>query len=180
MSQEQADRAIEQLYGDASVRDELTDDEALVLLKWGEDQIRALAAQNLDDAQFEEALQHLLKLLTRVNRFTSRRADLLPEERQESLDKIAASAQAVAGFVPSAQAVTPPSFAGYLQQQETLDNIANIRALTALVAPVAPGTPPNEGEPASPSVSNAPPLSTDQPALPAPPTTGDHNGETQP
>lgn len=165
MSQEQADRAIEQLYGDAGVRDELTDDEALVLLKWGEDQIRALAAQNMDDAQFDEALAHLFKLLTRVNRFTARRADLMPEERQESLDKIAASAQAVAGFVPSAQTVAPPSFEPYLQQQSGLDNIASIRALTALIALAAPN-----------AESQNPP--TDHPALPAPPTTGDDHGET--
>lgn len=201
MSQEQADRAIEQLYGDASTRDELTDDEALVLLKWGEDQIRQLAAQNLDDAQFDEALTHLYKLITRVNRFTARRANLLPEEQHESLDRIAASAQAVAGFVPSAQAAAPPVFDAYLQQQGGLDNIASIQALTALIAPAAqaaapaaadpkpeipvhmlyPQTPLLEEKTASHGVSETQTAitKTDTPAQPAPPTTGDDSDKTQ-
>ena len=34
MSQEQAERALQQLYEDVGTRDELTDDEAEVLLHW--------------------------------------------------------------------------------------------------------------------------------------------------
>lgn len=153
MSQEQADRAIEQLYADAGARDELTDDEAMVLLKWGEEQIHKLAAQNLDDAQFDEAFAHLTKMLTRINRFTARRADLLPEEQQESVDRIAASAQALAGYIPSAQAVAAPSFDTYLQQQSGLDNIANIKALAALIAPETTAT----AEAAPPAETPTPP-----------------------
>lgn len=205
MSQEQADRAIEQLYADASARDELTDDEAKVLLKWGEEQIHKLAAQNLDDTQFDEAFAHLGKLLTRVNRFTARRVDQVPEEQQESVSRIAASAQALAGYIPSAQAVAPPSFDTYLQQQTGLDNIANIQALTALIAPettasaeAAPSAEPNASAEAAPSAEptstteNSQTLATsgttaitlfEPPATPPipsqPSTTGDHNGETQ-
>ncbi|HEX2906180.1 MAG TPA: hypothetical protein VHO69_04925 [Phototrophicaceae bacterium] len=144
MTQAQLERATEMLYGDISARDELTDDEAQVLLQWGEDQISKLAAQDLDDTQFDEALEHVTKLLTRINRFTARRADLAPEEQQDFIGKISASAEAVAAYTPSAQAVTPPNFDAYLQQQGTLDNIANIQALTALIAPPTPGVQPND------------------------------------
>lgn len=193
MSQEQADRAIEQLYADAGARDELTDDEAMVLLKWGEEQIHKLAAQNLDDAQFDEAFAHLTKMLTRINRFTARRADLLPEEQQESVDRIAASAQALAGYIPSAQAVAAPSFDTYLQQQSGLDNIANIKALAALIAPETAAT--AEATPAAETTGAADtPLSLAAPGTTAitpfkPPAvppdspeaspTGENNDETQ-
>jgi methionyl-tRNA synthetase len=139
MTQSQLERAMEMLYGDMSARDELTDDEAQVLLKWGEDQIAQLSAQDMNDAEFDEALEHLTKLLTRINRFTARRADLPPEEQQDFIGKISASAEAVAAYTPTAQVVTPPNFDTYLQQQSTLDNIANIQALTALIAPPTPG-----------------------------------------
>jgi hypothetical protein len=46
MSDAQAQRAIQQLYENTSARDELSDDEANVLLQWGEAQIHS--ARNLN------------------------------------------------------------------------------------------------------------------------------------
>ncbi len=202
MSQEQADRALELLYGEASARDELTDDEAQVLLKWGEEQIAGLAAQSLDDDQFDEAVAQMLKLLSRINRFTARRADLSPEEQQEFMSRISASAAAVAAYTPSAQAAAAPDFDAYLQQQSALDNIANIQALTALIAPAAPAavadTPPTPDAPAPAAAppTTPPPAPADplrrwwdalrqpKPSPPddadAPANTGDDHDQTQP
>ncbi|NWG16831.1 MAG: hypothetical protein HXY41_09365 [Chloroflexi bacterium] len=137
MTQAQAEQAIQEMYGDISARDELTDDEAGVLLAWGEQQITALAALDLDDESFQAACQHLTKLLSRINRFSARRAALPPEEAAASLDKIAQSAESLAAFRPGAQAFVRPGFA----LAADLDPIGTIRALTEQIAPAITGEP---------------------------------------
>lgn len=135
MTEAQAEQAMQWMYGDISARDELTDEEAEVLLAWGETQIAGLAALDLDDAAFEAAYEQLRKLLTRINRFTARRADLPPEEAAASLDKIAESAEALAAYHPRAQAFAPPTF----DLAADLDFIGTIRALTEQIAPAITG-----------------------------------------
>lgn len=130
MTEVQAERGLQALYQDSAVRDELTDDEAQVLLEWGETLVKALAARDLDDGLFDEALSHLTRLLTRINRFTSRRIEMSPDEQQEMLDKIIDSAQQATGtLIASAQ------MAAFSAQQAALDNIGSIRALAALITP---------------------------------------------
>ncbi len=138
MSPTQIERGIAALYADPDIRGELMDDEAEALFRWGEDQVNRLAALGLDDEQFEAALEHLLKLVRRINRFTGLRVEWGPDEQQAGLDKIAESAAALAASAPSAQAAAPPVFDQFLEQQAALDNIAAIQALTALIAPAAP------------------------------------------
>lgn len=149
MSPDQAERGIAALYADPDIRGELVDEEAEALLRWAEDQVKRLAAQGLDDDQFETALEHLLKLVRRINRFTGLRVEWGPDEQQAGLDKIAESAAALAASVPSAQAAAPPAFDQFLEQQAALDNIAAIQALTALIAPAAPAAAPEPTPPAS-------------------------------
>ena len=138
----QAERATEQLYENTDVREDLTDDEAQVLLKWGEARIAKLAEQGMDDTQFDEAFDNLLKIMSRINRLVGRRDFSTPEEQKEWMDKIAESAGAMGVNVSFEQ--DPTTF----QQQSALDNIGAINALTALIdnAPTgedAPGTPSN-------------------------------------
>jgi hypothetical protein len=126
MSQEQADRAKQQIYEDTSTRDELTDDEANILLKWGEGQIDSLAAQNLDDAAFEEAYDHLRRVVMNINRFTGKRAYAPPEELTNTLNQLATEAGALGANVSPEQLAVP-------QAQAADDNIALINALTSMV-----------------------------------------------
>ncbi|MCB9450734.1 MAG: hypothetical protein H6672_04810 [Anaerolineaceae bacterium] len=138
MSQSQLERGVENLYGDTSVRDELTDDEARELLKWGETQIAQLAGQELDDAQFDEAFAHLRKLISRMNRFTGRRGELSADEQQVAMARIAESTAGLAAqslTAQSAPTLSPEQVAAYLEKQPALDNVANIYALIDLVAP---------------------------------------------
>ena len=95
MSEAQAERAIENLYENASARDELTDEEAQTLLSWGEEQIMRLAEQGLDDAVFEAAMVHLSTLLRQMNRLAARRDNLAPEEQAQALQGIAEHAQGI-------------------------------------------------------------------------------------
>lgn len=128
MSDDQAQRAIEQLYENTDARDELSDDEANVLLQWGEAQIRELGARNLDDTAFDEALSHLNGVLKSINRYTGQRAYKTPEELTALLNELATHAQAMGVNVQAAQLAVPEA-----QAADGGDNIAVINALTALV-----------------------------------------------
>lgn len=178
MSQAQLERALEYLYGDTSVRDELTDDEARALLQWGEAQITQLAGQELDDEQFDNAFAYLRKLISRMNRFTGLRGGMGPDEQQAAMQKIVESAAGMAAQNVSAQAApdfSPARISAYLQGQSALDNIANIHALTALVAPLSPAA--AESDPADNPAAGASALS--DPTTSSPATTGDiTDGET--
>ncbi|MBZ0276185.1 MAG: hypothetical protein K8I60_08580 [Anaerolineae bacterium] len=165
MSQSQLERAFESLYADTSSRDELTDDEARVLLQWGEQQITQLAGQELDDEQFDAAFAHLRKLISRINRFTGRRSGMSEEDQQAALQNIAASMAGWNAQTLSAQAapdLTPDRINTYLQHQATLDNIANIQALTALVAPVE-AAPPEQTDPSTEFIPDDPSKTGDIP-----------------
>jgi hypothetical protein len=80
------------MYENEGLLGELVDSDAQMLLKWGEQQIEALAARNLDDTAFEEAVSQLRKLLTRINRYVGRHAYLTPDEQHEWMTKIVESA----------------------------------------------------------------------------------------
>ena len=129
MTDEQAQHAIQQLYEDTSARDELSDDEANVLLQWGEAQIRELGARNLDDTAFDEAISHLNGVLKNINRYTGQRAYKSPEELSALLNELATHAQAMGVNVQAAQLAVPEA------QTADGDNIAVIQALTSLVTP---------------------------------------------
>jgi hypothetical protein len=137
----QAERATEQLYENTDVREDLTDDEAQVLLKWGEARIAKLAEQGMDDTQFDEVFDNLLKIMSRINRLVGRRDFSTPEEQQEWMDKIAESAGAMGVSISTEQDT--------FQQQSALDNIGAISALTALID----NSPTGEDAPSTPSNS---------------------------
>lgn len=120
MSEAQKQSGIRSLYEDPDLRDELIDEEAQVLLKWGEEQVARLAEQGMDSPAFDEAMQQLQRLIKRINRLTSRRSYLNPEENQELLDKIKESAQAVNLQPPPASATV----------QAVDDNIAFLKSFT--------------------------------------------------
>jgi methionyl-tRNA synthetase len=128
MSQEQAERAVESLYEETAARDELDDDEAEILLQWAETQIQRLADQDMDDESFDEAYTQVIRLLTRMNRFAARRADLPLEEQKTFLSRIAESASAV-GLV-----VSETQMDAYLAQPVAQDGSTHIQSLITLVA----------------------------------------------
>lgn len=146
----QADRAIESLYEDANLREELVDSEARLLLQWGEQRIGDLARRNLPDAQFDEALDHLRQLLKRINRYIGRRATMTPDEQQSWLSRIVESANAL-GYN-----VTVEQMSMDFQAQGVADNHA---ALSALMATI--------------DTANAAPISPEKPLLPDTQQTGD-------
>jgi len=143
MSETQSDRAIEALYEDAGIREELIDSEARILLQWGAKQIEALASKNLDDGQFDESFERLRHLLTLISRFIGQRAYLSPDGQQERMRSIVEAAGALGYTIPAELTAT------HIQQQAVEDNEAALRALTAMIEtsqPHPPAPSPSYGE----------------------------------
>lgn len=150
MSDDQAQRAIQQLYEDTSARDELSDEEANVLLGWGEAQIKDLAERGLDDTAFDEAFAHLRGVMKNINRYTGQRTYASPEALLALLNELAAEAQSLGVNVQAQQLAIP-------QAQAADDNIALIQALTALVTPGANAPAQAQTVSAEPPAPNTPP-----------------------
>jgi ABC-type uncharacterized transport system substrate-binding protein len=127
MSQAQAERAIRVMSGDTHVRSELTDDEAALLLRWGESQVNALSAQELDDASFDQRCGQVTELLTVINRFVGKRAYSTAEAQRAALDEILLLARA-AGYT-----VVAAEMDAFAQQQRALANTDALTALTTLL-----------------------------------------------
>lgn len=88
MGIEQAEWAIQSLYEDMGVRDELSDGEAAVLLAWGEAQVMRLA-ETLSSAEFEVAFDSLRGLLRRMNRLAARRGFATTEDLAPAVQRVA-------------------------------------------------------------------------------------------
>lgn len=117
--------AIQRMYEDTSVRDELIDEEAEILLRWGEGQITQLSAQNADPLAAEEALLRFLRMLARVNRFVGRRGDPLTlPMRQQKLVETANEA----GYPLQLAHVE-----AFTQQHAAADNFTVLHELIALL-----------------------------------------------
>jgi hypothetical protein len=128
MNERRIQSAMERIMMDESVTEELADDEAKVLLGWGEQQVTRLADQIADEEAFKEASNQLRKLMRRVNRFVGLRGDMDAEEQREKLERIVTAAQELGfGIVPEMAAV-------FLQGAPPADNVEAVRQLTDLIA----------------------------------------------
>lgn len=127
MSQAQAERAIRMMSSDAQIRSELTDDEAALLLRWGEAQVNRLAAQNLDDGVFDQRCAQLTELLVAINRFVGGRAYAAAEAQRAALDEILLLARA-AGYT-----VVAADLDDFAKQHGALANTGALTALTSLL-----------------------------------------------
>lgn len=125
--------AMERLYEDMSLRDELTDDEANALLQWGEEEITRLAndSANADESAFDNAMSNLRKVLGGLNRIVGRGPDMPAEQQAAAAQAVAASAQAL-GYSVSSGDVAFPVQAQSAEGGEP-DRISAIQALTALI-----------------------------------------------
>lgn len=160
MSDAQAQRAIEDLYGDASVREELIDEEADLLLKWGESQIKNLSAQNLDDAAFAADSANLTRLIAEINRFVGKRSYLPPAEQTASLAEIARLAELLH------YKVAPGELQAYAQKGAEQSNLDAITALTGMLKSGTGSTP--EPAASTPAPEVAPSTTTPTPSAAAP------------
>lgn len=143
-----AQAAIQRLYEETSVRDELIDEEAELLLRWAEEQVIRLATERPDPAVFEEAYSDLVRLLTRMSRFAAGRSGMSLDDVQTAMSRIEASASAV-GLQPG----------GFVAQTAPDDILGTLQALMAYVAPAADEPPMSEPPGDEPPSTSEPPVS---------------------
>ena len=86
------DSAVQYLYEDISLREELTDDEAEVLLKWAEDKVTQLDNEIDDEEAFDEQFKQLRRMMKRMNKFIGKRSTSDLQEQQKLAAKFLDSA----------------------------------------------------------------------------------------
>ncbi len=152
MSNAQAERAISQLYESDSLRSELRDEEASLLLMWGEARLNELAQRDLPDSQFDDVSAQFRSLLAAVNVCVGKRKTS-PSQHLSMMASISSAADA-SGF-----ALTPDDQTTFLKHQGALTNQDAISELLGLLKPAAIPTPPshNIAEAAAETVTPEPP-----------------------
>lgn len=126
MSNTQAERAINQLYESDSLRSELRDEEASLLLNWGEARVVELAGRELPDGQFDFLSEKLRHMLAAINMCVGKRKTS-PSQLLSLVATIGSTAEA-AGFV-----LTPEDETTFLQGQSALTNQDAISELLGLL-----------------------------------------------
>ncbi len=89
------DDALQRIYDDSSIRDELTDEEAGNLLQWAEGEIRRLDSAHADDSAFTRHIDTLMDLLKSMNRFAGKQGQFSAQSAPDTSGSIAALANAL-------------------------------------------------------------------------------------
>lgn len=93
MTEDQIQRAVESIYENESLTEELDDDAAEFLLQWGEQQVRRRGEEIFEEARFEQTLHYLRRLMENLNYFIGQRENLDDEEAREIMGEIIQNAQ---------------------------------------------------------------------------------------
>lgn len=160
--------AIEQLYGNEGLTDELMDEAAGVLLRWAEGDITQAVTQfAADEEAFEAHFKRVRKAMKRLNSLIGTRDAIDEAEAQETLAALTEDAQAL-GYTPNAAALA--DFWGTQQALSPEEALAQVLAHLS-----GAGTPPTDAAPTSPphtlAASDVPlPLPVDAPPVAPAPT----------
>lgn len=123
------EEAIQRLYDDASLTDELTDGPAQTLLQWAEGALSPLVERYADENPFEAAFKALRILTKAINRLTWERMDLDDDGLRERLNQLADQSQSLGYTIDQARADA------FISQQQDLDEAQAVTALIGLFAP---------------------------------------------
>lgn len=127
-----AARAAQQLYEDASLRGDLTDDEAAPLLAWAVDLLKARAARPdlTDEASWQSHDDALRNVIRAVGKFAALRTYAPESDQQAALHRAADSLRTI-GWQIDADA--------FFSKQAALPGDSMIKALIGVLMPDAPG-----------------------------------------
>jgi hypothetical protein len=136
--------ALQALLEDASLREDLTDDEAAPLFDWAADQLKRLDAQQADDAAFAAAVGAIRRLVKTMNWLVGQRSYADQDTLSGYLMKAAAAAQE-AGLNPP---TLPFSAQALPERQDGAALMGDLLASMAAPVPLPPAaTDPQEPEP---------------------------------
>ena len=164
MTNAQAERAITQLYESDTLRSELRDEEAGLLLSWGETQLGELADRNLPDDQFDDISNKFRALLVAINVCVGKRKTS-PSQHLPMMASISSAAEA-AGYK-----FDPNDQTAFLKHQSILGNQDAISELLGLLKPAESVQPasPNSAEAVAESVVPAQAEAAAESVAPEPP-----------
>lgn len=152
-----AQDALQRIYENADLRDELTDDEADAMLKWAEAELARIDAASTDDASFEAQADTLMNLLKRMNRFAGRQGQI-------SAQGVDPAPTNIAGL---ATELGHPASSEQIAATGTGDPASTIAALTALMSvTTTPAAPPETESPVSEQADPVAPPPTPETDLP--------------
>lgn len=117
-------RAIERLYEESSLIEDLTDAEAAPLLKYAEDEIRRLNAFHTEDAAFDEAISKLWAMLGAMARYIGRLTYTTPEDAQKAGNALSDAAEAYGITI----------YIDYEPEEQSANSDDNIAAMRQLIA----------------------------------------------
>lgn len=140
------ERAMERMYGDINLTDELVDDEAEVLLKWGEAEHIKLAAQSLDEDALDAGAAAVRKVMKRVNGFIGKWQADDPGHADAALAKLVDALGDLGYDVAAAQVQVALVDAG------ASDKMSALRAVLGLLPAGAP--PPTDPAPLNNQTDN--------------------------
>lgn len=132
------------MYEDISLTEDLTDEPAQALLKWGENQLGALATKHDADPEsneesFEDAFKTLRRIMKQVNKIVANDANMDADTARERLTRLIERAQEL-GLPVSTEKVD-----AFLEKKDAAnDNSGKVAMLTGLLekgeVPDPPGT----------------------------------------
>lgn len=109
MTMKRVDEALQRLFEDPGLREDLVDDDAEVLMQWAESKLAELDSKGEDDAQFEAHVDTVKEMVKAVNRFVGKgKPDALQTIVQHATalgQPIALDAAAQAASQPTVQSV---------------------------------------------------------------------------
>ncbi|MDX2075484.1 MAG: hypothetical protein SFZ02_03575 [bacterium] len=149
MSDIDLESAISQFYEDESLTEALTDQPAKTLLKWGEQQLGALAQKSASPDEFDEQFTQLRKLIKNISRFVAEHQDMAEEEQQEAMQKMMTFAQnigvaingAVGGIIEEQKSLSDEGSVTHLLSKFVASSVANLPPTTPTTPPSVPPTP---------------------------------------
>ncbi len=95
----------QELYEDADLREDLTDDEAAPLFEWAAGIACGLDESHASDEDFEAATKQLRALIKNINRLVGQRSYATPDARQKQLEEVRAAAITI-GLTPPDEPLT--------------------------------------------------------------------------
>lgn len=122
-----AERAMERLYENEGLTDELTDTEAKPLLKWAESEILRLDALGLDEETFDAQFKLVRRNMKRINSFVAKRQNADDEKRQTMIDRF------IDGLKELGHPIDTVKVETFVNAQNTWDNLATVQGMLAFI-----------------------------------------------
>lgn len=162
----------ERLYESASLRDDLNDAEAEVLLKWGEGAVYRMAT--LFPAEFEQKCRFLRQLIKNINRFVGQREFNELDGQRQYLSKVLMYLPQL-GWEGIDEAML---FAAMPEDRK--DMMGTLMAILNILTPPAPATTDPAPAPAETATEVAPPVEESAAETPAESSTAPENEPSAP